>query len=122
MLHQKHILGILFSLLISFSVNGFACSVESKSGGLKGTISESSPELNDVRIISAEGILQSSVKVSESNVPAFQNFKHGKRNSCFALAGFSIAGSGSIRDSYFILRMNRISVSPFYIAYHRLVI
>lgn len=122
MLHQKHILGILFSLLISFSVNGFASPVERVSVGLQGSVSESSPELKDVRIISAEGILQTSVKVSESNVPAFQNFKHGKRNSSFALVGFSIAGSGSIHDSYFILRMNRISVSPFYIAYHRLII
>ena len=120
--NKKNIIFLLFSLFICLSVSAFAGRADRKPLEHQGTISQNKPRLVDEHVFSLEGILQPSVKVNESNSPTFQNFKTGKRNFSLAFSCFSTAPSRSFYDSYLLLRVNRVSVSPFYIAYHCLII
>jgi hypothetical protein len=109
-------------MFICFSVNGFAKGAGNGLVEPKGTISQSSSEKSDQKVFDAEGILQACVKVNEINNLTFQNFKTGKKYFTLALSCLSSASPISFYDSYFLLRINRFRVSPFYIAYHRLII
>lgn len=122
MLNKKNIISFLCLLFICFSINGFASQTDNKHIEKKETVSQNSREITNERVIHIEGILQPSIKVNESNNLSLPNFKNGKKYFSLTFSCQSTAFSKSFYNSYSLVRMNRISISPFYIAYHRLLI
>lgn len=127
MINKKNIIIFLFSLFVFFSTNGVGNSIatyqkQNSHIETSGNISQSS-SLNDTQNISPiEGILQTSIKVNESNSPTFQNFKNSKKTSTLISFLQSFLFSKSYYLYYCSNRTNGIIKSPFYIAYHRLII
>lgn len=127
MLNKKNIITLFFSLFVFFSTSGFGSSIDAnqrhnRQTGTTGDISQSSDSNDNKSITSIDGILQTSIKVNESNSPTFENLKNGKKSFILNSHLLSFKFSKRYYTFYCLNRINRIKVSPFYIAYHRLII
>lgn len=122
MMNKKHIISFLFALFVFFSTNVVGNSIDAKHTASKESISQNPRSNDNHNIISIEGIIPILIKINESNNPTFQNF-NGSKKSAFAN---SLLQSFLFSKSYYVYycskRINRIKISPFYIAYHRLII
>jgi hypothetical protein len=124
---KKHIIHFLFSLLVFVSTSSLASGIANKQlidkpTEINGTISQPSDADDYQGIAAIEGILQTSIKVDESNGSVFQNIKNGKKVFGFDTTFLSFYFSESCYSFYCSKRVNKINTSPFYIAYHRLLI
>lgn len=115
---KTNMLFLLISLFLGFSRIGSAHSAE----GQGTTLSQRNGEVSYERTVSLEGVLQPLLKVAGSNSHSFQNLQNGKRFFSLVFTFNSSVSAGSFYASYSRLRDERISGSPFYIAYHRLII
>lgn len=127
MRRNKNILVFLLALFALFSTNGIGNSIVTKQINNRQTQATVSilknPGSNDNHnIITIEGILQTSIKVNESNSPTFQNFNNSKKSSISNSFLQSFLFSKLYYAYYCSCRANSFSISHFYIAYHRLVI
>lgn len=127
MLSKKNIITLLFSLFVFFSTSGFGNSIDprqthDRQTKITGGVSQTSRSNDNQSISSIEGILQTSIKVNESNSSTFQNLKNGKKSLTFNSHFLSFQFSNPYYTFYCLNRKNRINASPFYIAYHRLII
>ncbi len=126
-MNNKNIIAFIFSLFAFLSTNGFANSIDTRPSNNKhhettDGISQSSHKTDSQNIVGIEGLLQTSIKVNESNAPTFQSFKNSKKSFNLNSSLKSFLFSKSYYACYCSDRINRINVSPFYIAYHRLLI
>lgn len=128
MITKKNITAFLFFLFAFLSISGFANSTDARpvytkhTEATNGGISQPLHNADNPSIVTIEGLLQTPIKINESNYPAFQNLKNSKKvfNLNFSLQSFLFAKS--CYASYCSIRINSIHFSPFYIAYHRLLI
>ncbi len=121
MQNKKCILFFFFWMILCFSVAAHAGNT-TPAAGQTGTISQKTSEIGLQRIMAVEGLLQPCVKVAESNSPVFQGFKNGKKYPALSVSGNYSLTFISFQRSYSRLRSERAGASPFYIAYHRLII
>lgn len=127
MINKKNIIVFLFSLFAFIFTSGFGNSIDTHQIQNRPTettsnISQRSCLNNSQRICPIEGILQASIKINESNSPTFQNFKNSKKYSILNSYLKSFLFSKSYYIYYCFNWTNKIITSPFYIAYHRLII
>lgn len=125
-MNKKNIITLLFSLFALISINGFGSSInaiptpDNRNSNITTGISQISNETQ--YIICIEGIFQAYIKTNESNNPPFENFNNSKKNLNLNSRVLSFQFSNSCYTFYCVNRINRIKISPFYIAYHRLII
>lgn len=126
MINKKNLISLLFSLFVSLSANGSENAIYANQTHDRQTttsnISQSSRSKDNKSIISIEGILQTSIKVNESNNPSFENLNNNKKSFNLNSLALSFQFSKSHYIFYCLNRINRIKISPLYIAYHRLII
>lgn len=121
MRNKKCLLFFFFGMILCFSV-----AAHTRNGSLAteqgGTICERTSEIDLQRIVAVEGLLQPCVKVTESNSPLFRGLKNGNKYPALSISGNSAIAFILFQRSYSRLRSERGSATPFYIAYHRLII
>lgn len=123
MLNKKKIIAFLCLLFVVISADSFGNSItNSERSKRTEALSQNSHSEDSERIISLIGILQPSIKLNESNNFTFQNFKNGKKYFIPDLSWQSGTFSKFFYSSYCASRINSVNSSPFYIAYHRLII
>lgn len=121
---KKNIFAFLFSLFAFLSISGFAridAATHCNDNGI-GVISESSNQNDNHNITSLQWILQTSIKVDESNHPTFKNVKNNKKSFFSNSKPLAFDFSKPCYTFYCINRINTISVSPRYILHRRLII
>lgn len=123
MLNKKKIIAFLCLLFVVISADSFGNSVtDTKYSEKTEALSQNSNPENGENIISLIGVLQPSIKLNESNNFTFQNFKNSKKSFNLNLSFQSFLFSKSCYAFYCSNRINSVNTSPFYIAYHRLII
>ena len=127
MAYKKSILTFLFPLFFCFSIHAFGDTFQKSNIGNASSegvirISQNSPVSNSEHFSSVEGILQLLSRVNESNNPTFQKLKNNKK--IFGLHTFTRSDFCSKTCCCFLcfVQVKRIGDSPFYIAYHQLLI
>lgn len=123
MLNTKKIIAFISLLFVVLSADSFGNSIANtkQSEETKALSQNSYPEKSE-NIVSLIGILQSSIKVNESNSPTFQNSKNSKNTFNLNSSLQSCLFSKFCYAFYCSGRINSVNTSPFYIAYHRLII
>lgn len=127
MKYKKHIIGFLFLIFSFTTANIFSYGVSSfkfqkKQNEQTSIVFENNKTENNQNIVSIEGTLQSSLKTNENNHFRFPVFKKSKKNNALHFSSNQVIFSTSYFTFYRSFRINRIKFSPFYIAYHRLLI
>lgn len=123
MSNKPKIIAFLCLLFVVFSINSFGNSIaNTKHSEETEALSQNSHPEKGENIISFIGILQPSIKINESNNFTFQNFKNSKKSFNLNLSLQSFLFSKSCYAFYCSNRTNNVNTSPFYIAYHRLII
>ena len=123
MLNNKKIVTFLCFLFVVLSINSFGNSIgENKHSEKTEALSQNSHSNNSENIVSLIGVLQPCIKLSESNNFTFQSFKNGKKYFSHDLSYHLDVIRKSFYVFYCAQRINSVKTSPFYIAYHRLLI
>jgi len=127
MLNIKNTIAFLFILFALFLTNRIEVSIKGiQTHSLEfesaWDITQSPGSNENQNLTSFEGILQPAIRGNESNSSTFRNFKHNKKSFTLHSRLQSFLFSKFYFAYYRYGRTNKINTSPFYIAYHRLLI